>query len=343
MNIMKNLSRSFLLVCILSGAVQSQEFSKVGTSSGQFLKIPIGARAISMAGTFTSIADDYSALYWNAAGVAALDQFEVGVTRTDWIAGIAHNYLGMLLPMGQDGVIGFSANQVSSGDIEMTTIQSPKGTGTFYDAADLALSATYSRFIMDKVSAAITVKYISERIANTSAQTVAFDVGVLLRTNFHNMKVGLAFLNFGPSLQMTGSDLIKTVDLDPKSEINPVVEADLKTQTYALPRSYRASLSMPLIGNGGPIESQLSSFTAAIDGVHRTDSRERYSIGGEYGFNRTFFIRGGYAFNTDEEGLTLGAGLVLHPGESSVTFDYAYASFGVFAAVHVFSLALRLQ
>jgi len=342
MNIMKNLSRSFLLACMISGVAQSQEFSKVGTSSGQFLKIPIGAKAVSMAGTFASVADDYSALYWNAAGVAALDQFEIGATRTEWIAGITHNYLGMVLPMGENGVVGFSANQVSSGDIEVTTIQSPKGTGTFYNAADLALSASYSRFIMDRVSAAFTVKYISERIANTSAQTVVFDVGVLLRTNFYNMRMGLSFQNFGPSLQMTGSDLIKTVDLDPKSEINPVVEADLKTQTYALPRSYRASLSMPLIGKGGVIESELSSFSAAIDGVHRTDSRERYSIGGEYGFSKTFFVRGGYVFNTDEEGLTLGAGLMIHSGERSVTFDYAYASFGVFTAVHVFSLGIRL-
>jgi hypothetical protein len=154
--------------------------------------------------------------------------------------------------------------------------------------------------------------------------------------------MGLAFQNFGPSLQMTGSDLIKTVDLDPKSEINPVIEADLKTQTYALPRSYRASLSMPLIGNGGVMESELSAFTVAIDGVHRTDSRERYSIGGEYGFSRIFFVRGGYVFNTDEEGLTLGAGLALHTGGRTVTFDYAYASFGVFTAVHVFSLGIRL-
>ena len=336
MNITKTIGCSFLLACMIAGLAQAQEFSKVGTSGGQFLKIPIGAKAVSMAGAFTSIADDYSALYWNAAGVAAFDRFEVGVTRTEWIAGIAHNYLGMVLPMGENGAVAFSANQVSSGDIEVTTIQSPKGTGTFYNAADLALSATYSRFIMENVSAALTVKYVSERIANTSAQTVAFDVGVLLRTNFHNMKMGLSFQNFGPSLQMVGSDLIKTVDLDTKSEINPLVEADLKTQTYALPRSYRASLSMPIIGSGGVVESQMSSFTAAIDGIHRMDSRERYSIGGEYGFAKTFFVRGGYVFNTDEEGLTLGAGLTLRSGESSVTVDYAYAAFGVFTSVHVF-------
>ena len=341
MNVIKNLSRVLLLACFVSGAVMSQDFSKVGTASGQFLKIPIGAKAISMAGTFSSIADDISSLYWNAAGTAALEKFEFGVTHTQWIASIAHNYLGVALPMGESGTLGFSANQVSSGDIEMTTIESPKGTGTFYNTADLALSVSYSRSIMDRVSAAFTVKYISERIANTSAQTMAFDVGVLLRTNFYNMKMGLSFQNFGPSLQMTGSDLIKTVDLDPKSEINPVVEADLKTQTYALPRSYRASLSLPVLGNGGVLQSEMSSFTAAIDGVHRTDSRERYSIGGEYGFYKTFFVRGGYVFNTDEEGLTLGAGLTLQTGGSSVTIDYAYASFGVFTAVHVFSLGIR--
>ncbi len=342
MNLRKLSTRSILVLLGCSLSLHAQEFTKAGTAAGQFLKIPVGAKAMSMASTFTSIADDISALYWNPAGAVSLDRFEIGVTHTSWLAGINHNFLGLALPMGNNGIVGFAVDQLSSGDIETTTIESPKGTGTYYSAADLAISVSYARAIMDRVNIGVTAKYISQRIANTSAQTVGFDLGFLLRTDFYGAKLGLAFQNFGPALQMSGSDLIRTVDQDPASEINPVVEADLKTQSYALPASFRVSFSIPVVGPDGVVPSTSSSFIVSIDGIHLSDNPEHYSIGVEYGFFQTIFLRGGYIFNTDEEGLTLGGGVNVSLGASVVTFDYAYASFGVFTAVNVFSLGIRM-
>ncbi len=201
---------------------------------------------------------------------------------------------------------------------------------------------SYAKAIMERVSIGVSAKYISQRIANTSAQTVAFDLGILLRSDFYGMKLGLAFQNFGPALRMSGSDLIRTVDLDPMSEINPVVEANLSTQSYALPTSYRASMSMPFIGKEGLLTSELSSLLFSLDAVHLIDNPEHFSIGAEYGFANALFVRGGYVFNTDEEGLTLGGGVNIDAGPSSFTFDYAYAAFGVFSAVHVFSIGIRM-
>ncbi len=332
----------FIVLLGIAGTAAGQEFTKAGTAAGQFLKIPVGAKAVSMASTFTSVSDDISTLYWNPAGATALDQFEVGVTHNSWIAGISHNFLGVVLPMGDNGTIGCSVNQLGSGDIEMTTVESPKGTGTFYSTADMALSLSYAKAIMEQVSVGVSAKYINQRIANSSAQTVAFDLGILLKTGFYGMKMGLAFQNFGPALQMSGSDLIKTVDLDPNSEVNPVIEANLATQSYSLPASYRVSMSMPVVGREGLLASGSSSLLFAVDGVHLVDNPEHFSIGTEYGFENTLFLRGGYVFNTDEEGLTLGGGVNLDAGSSSFTIDYAYASFGVFSAVHVFSIGIRL-
>jgi len=342
MNLTKIILSAFLLASLTVGELAGQEFTKTGTAAAQFLKIPVGAKAIAMGSTFTSMADDISALYWNPAGSASFERFELGLTRMEWIAGVTYNYFGLVLPTGDAGTFGLFVSQLSSGDIEVTTIDAPKGTGTFYEAADIAVGVTYARDIMEKVSAGVAVKYVSQRIANTSAQSVAFDVGVLLRTGFHGMKLGLAFQNFGPTLQMSGTDLIKPVDLDIASEINPVVEASLSTQSYALPGSYRASVSMPLVGPGGVLESGRSTFIAGIDAIHHLDSKEHYSIGGEYGFSQTLFLRAGYLFNRDQEGLTAGGGVKLGTGASAFTFDYAYAEFGGFSAIHVFSVGVRL-
>src|SRR6185369_14383012 len=48
-------------------------FEKVGTFDGQFLKIGVGARAEGMGGAFVGVADDATALFWNAAGIARID------------------------------------------------------------------------------------------------------------------------------------------------------------------------------------------------------------------------------------------------------------------------------
>jgi hypothetical protein len=342
MNLMNVTRRSLLLLLVFAAAVHGEEFSKAGTSAAQFLKIPVGAKAMSMASTSASVSDDISTLYWNPAGAASLDRFAVGVSHTAWLADINHNFLGIALPLGDNSTIGFAVDQLNSGDIETTTIESPKGTGTYYTAADIAMSVTYARAIMDRVNFGISAKYISQRIAGTSAQTIGFDLGFLLRTDFYGATMGLAFKNFGPALQMSGSDLIKTVDLDPASTINPVVEADLKTQSYALPASFHVSMSLPIVGPEGVIASGSSSFIASVEGVHLSDNPEHFSIGAEYGFTKTIFLRGGYIFNTDEEGLTLGAGFMIPIGASVFTVDYAYASFGVFPAVQVFSLGIKM-
>lgn len=334
--------QSMILLAVASNILQAQEFSKAGTTAAQFLKIPVGAKAVAMANTFTSVADNISTLYWNPAGIASLTRVGLSVEHSAWIADIQHNVFGFVLPLGKESSVGFSVNQLSSGDIETTTIEKPTGTGTYYDATDMAISISYARFLTDQVSVGVTAKYINQRIWNTSANAVAFDLGVLLRPGWYGMKMGLSFQNFGPEMTMGGSDLIRTVDQDPKSEINPAVEAMLKTQPYSLPMSYRLSMSLPVIGKDAPFEIPQSSFLVAIDGVHLNDNPEHYSIGAEYGFRETLFVRGGYVFNTSEEGMTIGGGLVTSLGATSITFDYAYAAFGVFPAVHVFSLGIRL-
>ena len=40
-----------------------------GTAGAQFLRIPVGARAIALGKAYTSLAADGAALYWNPAGV----------------------------------------------------------------------------------------------------------------------------------------------------------------------------------------------------------------------------------------------------------------------------------
>lgn len=341
---MKNKELSIIRLILLSVFITvsaAQDFSKVGTSVGQFLKIPIGAKAISMGGAYSAILDDASSIYWNPSGIASREQsLSVYVTHNRWIADLDHNFFGMILALDENSALGLHFISLSSGDIERTTIENPKGTGTYFDATDLSIGISYARYLVDNISVGGTAKYIQQRIWNSKATAIAFDLGILLHTGFKGLTLGFSFQNFGPELEMDGSDLIRTVDQDPNSSINPPVEAKLETESYNLPVNYRVSIAMPIIGDNSLLEFDSSELLLAIEGRHFNENFETYSFGMEYGFMKVLYFRTGYTLNTDEEGLTLGVGVKIPTFVSEVGFDYAYSEFGVFDAVHTFSLIL---
>ena len=77
MNTLTRIAFAAFLLCISSSmasaqliAVTAGEFTKVGLSGGQFLKIGVGARGTGMAGAFSAVSDDLSSIFWNSAGLA---------------------------------------------------------------------------------------------------------------------------------------------------------------------------------------------------------------------------------------------------------------------------------
>jgi hypothetical protein len=78
-----------LVAAVLPGAAGAASiFEKVGTFDGQFLKIEVGARATAMGGAYVAVADDASAVFWNAAGIARIepDKSELSLNHANWPA-----------------------------------------------------------------------------------------------------------------------------------------------------------------------------------------------------------------------------------------------------------------
>ena len=66
------MKKIILVLCALSAFCGSASALTIGGEPGYFMGMGAGARALAMGGAFTSIADDVSAGYWNAAGLAFL-------------------------------------------------------------------------------------------------------------------------------------------------------------------------------------------------------------------------------------------------------------------------------
>ena len=333
-----------MLSCLpLTLGAQSNEFNKVGTTAAQFLKIEVGARGLGMGGCFGALANDASALYWNPAGIAQLNQMELSFTHTEWIVGISHGFAGFVFPVSDNNIFGLSFTYQSMDEMEQTTIDQPKGTGLFYDAQDLAIGLTYGRRMVSYIYFGLTAKMIHQSIWNESATGFAVDLGLLLDTGISGIKVAMVMTNFGTEMQMDGRDLIRPYDQLPESTSNPDAVSKLSTESWPLPTNLRLSVMSDIIGPDYSFMAVSDNrVTMIIDITHPNDNPEHYNAGLEYAYDEQFFLRTGYRGNTDEEGLTLGGGMVLDlGGRIRIMLDYAYADFGVFDNVQHYTLGIE--
>ncbi len=331
----------FLFIVItLPVNVAGEEFRKVGTSAAQFLKVGVGARAISMSGAFESVANDASAVYWNPAGITNVGRTSWTFAHTNWLVDTGHDFSALVLPLDGSSFLGFSVNAMTVGDEEITTESDPAGTGQYWNAQGLAAGITYARRMTDQFSLGTTVKYISERIWNESATAIAIDIGTYLDTKYNGIVIGMAFTNFGNNMQLTGRDLIREYDPNEANSLNANVDTRLHTEPWPLPTCFKISTSIELIGKKDRfIQSEANRLTLAVNGTHPNDDSEKLNVGGEYAFREMLFLRGGYSSGYDLSKFSYGAGLKVNLYGRFLSIDYAYAPFGDFSDIQTFSLS----
>lgn len=332
-----------ILLLLLPSFILGGGFSKVGTTSAQFLKIGVGARAMGLGGSFTSIANDVSTIYWNPAGIANMKGVSIGFTHSQWFADISHDFAGVVVPVSDGDFIALQATTLNTGEQEVTTVANPDGTGIFYDVRDLAIGLSYARQLSDRFLVGISAKYVMQSMYNEQASSLTLDLGSYLKTGFHNLIIGMAISNFGGTMKLDGRDLITIADVNTTVSGNYNPDARLKTEEYPLPLIFRVGLSMDFIGGDDPlVSSDDNRFTLAIEGTHLNDNNERFNVGAEYSWTETVFLRAGYKINYDAENWAFGAGINIPIGNQDFVFDYAFIEFQDLGNVSQFSLELRL-
>lgn len=318
----------------------AQKVTKVGTTAGKFLSIPVGSRALGMGGAFVSVADDATSMYWNPGGMARLQRPELVLTHTLWLADIKFNYVGLMVPLGGLGNVGVNVTAVTMDEMEVTTEEQPEGTGATFTAGSFALGFTFARNLTEWFSIGANVKYINEHIWNSNATGIAVDLGTLFTTPFEGVRLGASISNFGTKMQISGDDLLVQKDIDALNRgNNPNINARLSTDEFDLPLILRIGLSADIVNTEG------QRLVLAIDGAHPNDNDEYINVGGEYSvLDRMLILRGGYKslFTRDsEEQFTLGGGIRYGLSRNlNVQIDYAYESFDRFDAVHKFTMLL---
>jgi hypothetical protein len=284
---------------------------KVGTTGAQFLEIGVSPRADAIGGAFTAIADDASAIYYNPAGLVQLENRQVMVSMIDYPADISYSFVGVALPLGFGGVIGFGYYGLDAGDMDVTTPHQPQGVeGWTFGAKDYALSLSYGRFLTDRFSVGLTLKVIDELYEEERSTGWGADVGTQYNTGWRNFKITMILANFGPDMKFI-------------------------TQNYPLPINFKFGGALDVLDNPG------HHAILAIEGSHPSDNREKYNVGMEYTFHKFASLRAGQRFEHDLGGLSVGGGVNFNISETyKARVDYGYQDFDALDAIHRFALTV---
>jgi hypothetical protein len=322
-------------------ALQAGDVSRVGTTSGTQLLIPVGARSMAMGGAPLGVISGAEAIYWNPSGISAAPKSEILFNNMQYIADIDVNYLSFTFNGGNIGAFGLHIKSLSFGAIDETTEALPDGTGNTYSPTFIVTGLTYGRRLTDRITAGVTGKFIREAIMETSATTLALDMGVQY-TFGERLYFGVVMKNVGGKMKYNGRNLENRYQIQSSSLISDdgfyrgVPLASDIPSTFSVGVSYLVDFNEE---NAVVLNGTFNNANAASDLL---------TGGLEYGFRDLFFLRGGYGYNLQNSddnifGASFGAGIKYPIGNFDFYFDYAYRQLtDYFDANNIFTVKFGL-
>ena len=285
--------------------------SDIGTSSAVFLKIAPGSRPASMGEAYAGVSDDVNAIFYNPAGPARIDGSEFTAQYGLWLQNIGYSMLGFVYPVDKIGTFGLGVISLGVSGIERRSADTVSPDNTF-GASDSAYIISFSRTIIENLSAGLNAKMITQKIDTNSATAYAGDIGMIWDTPLDGLSFGASAQNIGTSIKFLN-------------------EAD------PLPLNYKAGLGFVW----EPAAS--SQITLAADANMPRDNGFWCSGGVE--FKKDFSqdisacLRAGYKTVSQEglgSGITAGAGIVW----KQFGLDFAWVPYGDLGDTFRYSLLM---
>jgi hypothetical protein len=334
---------------------------RVGEAGATELKINPWAASSGLAGSNTSSVIGIEAMSLNVAGLAFLNKTEIGMTSTNWLSGsdISINSLGLGQRLGESSVLGIGITAMSFGKIDVTTVNQPElGQNGTFTPLFLNIALSYAKAFSNSIYGGITVRSVSQQIANASARGISLDAGIRYVTGgpANPIKFGISLRNVGPKLEYSGDGFSEGVVFND-------VEYTLEQRAQGFEMPALLSIGASYDFNFGYIDSTKKSkpvhvLTTSGNFLSNSFGKDQLMIGVEYGYSGIFKVRGGYAYengltgaSTSKDftnaftGPTAGASVYLPLNKitgSNISFDYSYRATVSFSGTHSFGLKITL-
>lgn len=320
------------------------------TSAVPFLRIVADARSGAMGDAGIAISADPNAMHFNASKLAfAEEKMAMSATYTPWLRSLGLNDVYMAYLTGyrklddqQLQTLGFGLRYFSLGSIQFTDIN-----GTALNTGrpnEFEISIAYARKLTEKMSAAVTGKFIYSNlaagnvvggdviepaIAGAADFSLTYQSPIELKNGDANLMVGLALSNIGNKVSYTNStdrDFLPanfglgaayTMNLDQYNSLT--LTADVNK--FLVPTPCQGGPTVCDKDNDGtpdykqesPIGAIFSSWGDAPEGFSEELREFMFSMGAEYWYDKQFAVRAGYFSENVRKGarkyLTVGLGL----------------------------------
>jgi len=318
--------------------VHGLDYSRVGRSGFQFLKLPTTARfaAVGGAGTALGFGDAGSAL-GNPACITDVDNMDAFFSSMTWIADIQYSSAAFVKTFPRLGSFGLSFINVDYGDMERTEHvmqfdQDGESTGKTlpgynlgtFSGGDIAVGLSYARDVTDRLKFGMSARYVYETLDDAGAGVWSIDVGTIYYTGFKTLRIAMLGQHFGPDAEFLGYD----------------EQIGIPAQSVRLPQQLRIGAAMDVLEAR---EDNPHRVTLSCEFVNPNDGPEKINLGTEYELYNFISLRGGYRFNYDEESFTAGAAIKIVTDGLRVNLSYAYADFGRLNSVNMFSIAMNVR
>lgn len=349
-----------------------EENTNIGTASGEFLMMGAGARGMALGGSFTALANDVEALYYNPAGLPLMETGLQGMaTVMPYFADTDYYWLGLAFPFGAgDYGIGLSLGNFGFGSQPVYTEVDPtNASDQTYSVSETFVGLSFAHAFIDRFTGGVTVKFIQDRLGGVSAQSFAVDVGTNFHTEFAGRPIAFAVViqNLGSQLEHSGSGLDVGVfpppDPDvPSANLDPA-PSRFRAQSFPLPTIFRVGLTYDVMSTA----ASRMTFGGEFNEPNNTDPS--WGFAGEYEWLPPdgpvgAALRGSYSFQPDNnlstqedlafaeslpvddkglDGLALGGGLKYRFSSYEARVDYTYRHFGPLGSVNVFTFGFALR
>jgi len=314
-----------LVLIIFSGSANAQFIpnlggQRTGTSSLQFLKIGSDARATGMGEAFVAVANDFSSLMYNPAGLVLTKDNGLSFTHTAWFADSRIENLVGVYHFGGNNAVGFSITSFRTEDMKVTTEFQPNGTGEYFKFSDLSIGLSYARMMTEQFSFGATIKYVEEELGVLKMRGVLGDLATYYKTGLGTSRFAIVISNFGGQIAPSGE-----VEL-----VGERVANDF--QRFPPPTSFQLGFAIE------PYMNKENRVTTSIQLNSPTDNAENLAFGVEYAYKNFLMFRAGYKMNVDAENFSAGIGLKFPISFANADFDYSIANYRDLGLAQRFSL-----
>jgi hypothetical protein len=358
-NIMTNkfkiMSRNFYYIFIFLGVFLVTFEAKAGNpdrqgeaGASELLMNP-WARSSGVHSIGTSFVSGLESMRVNVAGLGRIKSGEIAYSNARLFegSGMGMNALGFGYRIKKNSVLGITFTSLDFGEIPVTTVNLPEGTGGFLNPSFFNLAVGYAYTYENKISVGVLFRGISQAIQDVSSFGFGIDAGVqYVSGDKDNFKLGITLSNIGSPMRFGGEGLsFQGANQDPAGGTSYNLTYNARSAQFELPSMLNLGVSYDFYFGEKMYLRGIANFTS------NAFSRDQLGAGVEFSLFDKVVLRGAYKYDLGSEndavknvytGFAAGISVQTHLDKSkknNIGIDYAYRTTSPFKGTH--NLGLR--